>query len=91
MDAQGKLAGLGRPLVCAGEIADEDFREVYPAVDAVGLEAVQPSACHALKHERDVLHGNALVAVRYADGRGLVDQPVLRLHGAIVFWRVSWE
>ena len=28
LDAQGELAGLGRPLVCAGEIADEDFREV---------------------------------------------------------------
>ena len=41
----------------------EDFREVQPAVDAVGLETVQPGACRALKHEGDVLHGNAPVAV----------------------------
>ena len=40
MDAQRELAFLGRPLVHAGEVADEDFREVQPAVNAVGLEAV---------------------------------------------------
>ena len=28
LDAQGELAGLGRPLVRAGEVADEDIREV---------------------------------------------------------------
>ena len=63
LDAQGELAGLWRPLVRAGEVADEDFREVQPAVDAVGLEAVEPGACRALQHERDVLHGYAPVAV----------------------------
>ena len=45
----------------------------------------------ALKHERDVLHDNVLVAVCYADGRGVVDQPVLQLHGAGLFGRVLWE
>ena len=44
-----------------------------------------------MKHERDVFHDNALVAVRYADGRGVVDQPVFRLHGAGVFGCVSGE
>ena len=56
-----------------------------------GLQAVEPRSGNALKHERDVLHGNALVAVCYADDGGVVNQPVLRLHGAGVFGRVSWE
>lgn len=43
------------------------------------------------KHERDVFHGNALVAVCYTNGRGVVDQPVLRLHGAGVLGRASRE
>ena len=83
MDAEGELAGLGRPLVRAGEVADEDFREVQPAVDAVGLEAVEPGACRALQHERDVLHGYVPVAVRYTDGGRVVDEPIFRLHRAL--------
>ena len=47
LDAEGELARLGRPLVGAGEVADEDFREVQPTVDAVGLEAVEPCARRA--------------------------------------------
>ena len=90
-DAQGELSGLGRPLVCAGEVADEGFSEINPAVDAEGLQAVKPRPGCALKHERDVLHNNALVAVCYADVRGVVDQPVLRLHRAGVLGRISWE
>ena len=83
--------GLGSPLVGAGEVADEYFSEINPVVDAAGLQAVEPRPSNALKHERDILHGNALVAVRYADGCGVVDQPVLRLHGAGVLGRVSRE
>ena len=82
---------LGRTLVRACEVADECIGEVDPAVDAAGLQAVEPRPSSALKHERDVLHGNALVAVCYADGSGVVDQLVLRLHGAGVFGHVSWE
>ena len=53
------------------------------------LQTVQPCPSCALEHERDVLHSNTLVAVRYDDGRGVVDQPVLRLHGASVLGRIS--
>ena len=81
------LARLGRPLVGAGEVTDEDFGEIYPDVDAVGLEVVEPGPCRALEHERDILYGNALVAVRYADGGGVVNKPIFRLHGAVVFRR----
>ena len=73
LDAQGELSGLGRPLVCAGEVADEDFGEVYLAVDDVGLEAVQPGPGRAMEHERNILHGNALVAVCDVDSCGIVD------------------
>ena len=48
------------------------------------------SGC-ALKHERDVLHGNVLVAVRYVDDFGVVVQPVLPLHGAGILGRISRE
>ena len=51
LDAKGELARLGRPLVGAGEVADEDFCEVQPTVDVVRLEAVEPRACRALQHE----------------------------------------
>ena len=91
MNAQGELARLGRPLVRAGEVADESFGEIYPAVDAAGLQAVQPCPGGALEHEWNILHGNVLVAVCDADGCGVVDQPVLRLHGAGVFGRISRE
>ena len=91
MNAQRELARLGRSLVGAGEVADEYFGEIYPAVDVVGLEAVQPGACRALKHERDVLHGNVPVAVCYADRGRVVDQPIFRLHGAVVLGCVSGE
>ena len=74
-----------------GEVADEDFREVQPAVDVVGLEAVEPGACRALQHERDVLHGYAHVAIRYADSGRVVDEPILWLHRAVVLGRVSGE
>ena len=40
---------------------------------------------------RDVSYGNALVAVRYVDGCGVVDQPIFRLHGVGIFGRVSGE
>ena len=36
LDTQGELPGLGRPLVCAGEVADEGVGEVDPTVDAAG-------------------------------------------------------
>ena len=81
-----RAVGAWGLLVSAGEVADEDLSEINPAVDAAGLQAVEPRPGSALKHERDVLHGNALVAVCYTDGRGVVDQPVLRLHGAGLFW-----
>ena len=73
LDAQGELSGLGRPLVGAGEVADEGLGEINPAVDAAGLQAIEPSSGCTLKHEWDVLHGNTLVAVRYADGHQVVD------------------
>ena len=85
------MAGFSRPLVRAGEIADECFGEINPAVDDAGLQAVQPRPGRALEHERDVLHGNALVAVGDADSCGVVDEPVLRLHGAGVLGCVSRE
>ena len=44
-----------------------------------------------MKHERYVLHGYALVAVRYADSGRVVDQPIFRLHRAVVLGRVSGE
>ena len=44
-----------------------------------------------LQHEGHVLHGNAPVAVGYANRHGIVDQPIFRLHGAVVLGRVSWE
>ena len=82
---------VGRSLVRAREVADEGLGEVDPAIDAAWLQAVQPCPGRALEHERNVLHDNALVAVRDADGCRVVDQPVLRLHGAGVFGHVSWE
>ena len=91
MDAQGELPGLGRPLVRVGEVADEGLDEINLAVDAAGLQAVKPCPGCALKHEQDVLHDNALVVVCYADGRGVVDQLVFRLHGAGVLGRISWK
>ena len=91
LDAQEELSGLGRPLVRVGEVADEGFSEINPAVDAAGIQVVKPRPGCALKHEWDVLHSNALVAVRYADGHGVVDQPVLLLHEAGVLGRISWE
>ena len=46
----------------AGEVADEGLGEIYPAVDATGLQTVQPRPGRALEHERNILHGNAPVA-----------------------------
>ena len=37
LHAQGELTRLGRMLVRAGEVADERFGEVDPAIDTVGL------------------------------------------------------
>ena len=91
MHAQGELARLGRPLVCAREVADKGFGEVDPAVDVAGLQTVPPCPGRALEHEWNVLYGNTLVAVCYVDGRGVVNQPVFRLHGAGVFVRTSGE
>ena len=91
MDTKRKLARLGWPLVGAGEVADEDFSEIYPAVDAVGLQAVQPCPGRALEHERNVLHSNVLFSVFYVDGCGVVYRPVIRLHRAIVLGSVSRE
>ena len=88
---QGELARFGRSLVHASEVADEGFGEINPTVDVAGLQAVQPCPGYALEHERDVHHGNMLVAVCDADGYGVVDQPVLRLHGAGVLGRISRE
>jgi len=73
LHAQGELARLGRTLVRAGEVADECFGEVDPAVDAAGLQAVQPCPGRALEHERNILYGDTLVAVCYADSHGVVD------------------
>ena len=64
---------LRGPLVCAGEVVDEGFGELNLVVNVAGLQAVKPCPGCALEHERDVLHNNAVVAVRYADGRGVVD------------------
>ena len=47
--AQGKLARLGRSLVRACEVADEGLGEVNPAVDAAGLQTVQPCPGRALE------------------------------------------
>ena len=91
MDAQVELSGVGRPLVGAGEVADEGLSEINPSIDVAGLQAVEPCSGYALKHECDVLHGNTLVAVCDADGYRVVDQPILRLHRAGVFWRISQE
>ena len=71
--AEGELARLGRPLVSAREVVDEGFGEVDPAVDAAGLQVVQPCPGRALEHEWNILHGNTLVAVCYVDGRGVVN------------------
>ena len=73
LHAQGELTRLGRTLVRAGEVADECFGEVDPAVDAAGHQVVQPCPGRALEHERNVFYGDTLVAVRYADSRGVVD------------------
>ena len=73
LHAQGELTRLGRTLVRAGEVADERFGEVDPAVDAAGLQAVQPCPGRALEHERNVFNGNTLVAVCYVDGCGVVN------------------
>src|SRR4051812_910645 len=51
LHAQGKLARLGKSLIRACEVADESFGEVDPAVDATGLQAVQPCPGRALEHE----------------------------------------
>ena len=67
-DTRGELARLGRPLVRVGEVADDGFSKINPAVDAAGLQAVQPCSGRALEHERNVLYGNALVAIGDADG-----------------------
>ena len=40
LDAQGELARLGRPLVRAGEVADEGFGEVDPTVGTMGPQAI---------------------------------------------------
>ena len=58
---------------------------------SVGPEAIDPGPRRALQHEGHVLHGNAPVAVGYANHCGVVDQPIFRLHGAVVLGRVSWE
>ena len=84
LNAQRELAGLGQPLVGAGEVADEDFSEIYPAVDVAGLQAVQPCLGRALEHERNVFYGYMLVAVHYADCRGIVSQLIFRLHSTVV-------
>ena len=42
LDAERELARLGRPLVGAGELADEGLGEINPVVDAAGLQAVEP-------------------------------------------------
>ena len=78
-------------LVRAREVADEGLGEVDPAVDAAGLQAVQPCPGRALEHEWNIPYGNSLVAVRYINGRGVINQRVLRLHGAGVLGRVSGE
>src|SRR3954465_14695422 len=91
LHAQGELARFGRSLVRAREVTDESLGEFDPTVDAAGLQAVQPCPGCALEHERNILHGNALVAVRYADGCGVVNQPVLWLHGAGVLGGISGE
>ena len=91
LHAQGELAWLGRSLVRDGEVTDKSLGEVDPAVDAARLQTIQPRPGRALEHERDVSYGNTLVAVRYVDGCGVVDQPIFRLHGAGIFGRVSGE
>ena len=60
-------------LVRADEVADESFGEVDPTVDTAGLQTIQPCPGRTLEHEQNVLHGNALVAVRYVDSRGVVN------------------
>ena len=47
--------------------------------------------CTPLQHEGDVLHGDAPIAVGDADGCGVVDEPIFRLHRAVVLGRVSGE
>ena len=69
----GRAPGLGGPLVGAGEVADEGFREVEPAVDAVRLEAVELGARRALEYQGDIFYSNTPVAVCYANRRGVVD------------------
>ena len=91
LHAQGELARLGRSLVRACEVADEGLGEVDLAVDAAGLQVVQPCPGRALEHEWNVLHGNALVAASYVDGRGVVNQPIFWLHGAGVLGSISGE
>ena len=44
-----------------------------------------------MQHEGDVLHGHAPIAVGYADSSGVVDEPIFRLHRAVVLGRVSGE
>ena len=51
LHAQGELARLGRSLVHAREVADKSLGEVDPAVDAAGLQTVQPRPGRALEHE----------------------------------------
>ena len=68
-----RAGGAWRPLIRAGEVVNEGFSEINPAVDAAGLQAVQPCPGCALEHERNVLYGDTLVAVCYADSRGVVD------------------
>src|SRR3954464_3883736 len=91
LNAQGELARFGRSLVRAGEVTDKGLGEVDPAVDAARLQAVQPCPGRALEHERNVLDGDALVAVCDVDGGGVVNQPILRLHGAGVLGGISGE
>ena len=79
LDAESQEPSRRRSNVRAGEVAHEGGLEVDPGVDAVGLQAVQPSLSRTLQHERDIANRDALVAAGDPDCDRVVGEPVFWL------------
>src|SRR4051812_18987212 len=80
-----------RPIVCASEVANKNFREILPTVDVVAGQTVQPSPSRPLQHQRSIAYSHMPAAAGDAGCFHVVCQPVLRLCRSVILGSVSRE
>src|SRR5664279_382342 len=84
LPAHGQLLRTIRPLVSAGEVADESVREIQPAINAFLWQIIQPDSGRTFQHLRYIPHRPPAISARDVHRGDIVCQPVFRLSTVVI-------